>query len=56
MDFKMFCERSMYRHYAKKDPKTGRVEVTQLDYVDKLWATVRDFRSPSPLSPDLSPA
>ncbi|KAG9087920.1 hypothetical protein FRC06_002306, partial [Ceratobasidium sp. 370] len=42
MDFKLFCERSMYRHYAKKDPKTGKVEVTQLDYVDKLWATIYD--------------
>ncbi|KAF8610402.1 hypothetical protein BDV93DRAFT_517527 [Ceratobasidium sp. AG-I] len=41
-DFKLFCERSMYRHYAKKNPKTGKVEVTQLDYVDKLWATIYD--------------
>ncbi|QRV86487.1 hypothetical protein RhiJN_14505 [Ceratobasidium sp. AG-Ba] len=42
VDFTMFCERSMYRHYAKKDPKTGKLEVTQLDYVDKLWATIYD--------------
>ncbi|KAG8729541.1 hypothetical protein FRC12_020897, partial [Ceratobasidium sp. 428] len=41
-DFKVFCERSMYRHHAIKDPKTGKVEVTQLDYVDKLWATIYD--------------
>ncbi|CAE7202335.1 unnamed protein product [Rhizoctonia solani] len=41
-DFKMFCERSMYRHYAKKDPKTGKVKSTELDYVDKLWATIYD--------------
>ncbi|CEL52141.1 hypothetical protein RSOLAG1IB_00679 [Rhizoctonia solani AG-1 IB] len=41
-DFRMFCERSMYRHYAKKDPKTGKVEVTELDYVDKLWASIYD--------------
>ncbi|KAG8762892.1 hypothetical protein FRC11_007295 [Ceratobasidium sp. 423] len=41
-DFKMFCERSMYRHYAKKDPKTGKVKPTELDYVDKLWATIYD--------------
>ncbi|CAE6509536.1 unnamed protein product [Rhizoctonia solani] len=41
-DFKLFCERSMYRHYAKKDPKTGKVTTTELDYVDKLWATIYD--------------
>ncbi|CAE6459086.1 unnamed protein product [Rhizoctonia solani] len=41
-DFRMFCERSMYRHYAKKDPKTGKVKATELDYVDKLWATIYD--------------
>ncbi|GAB1517359.1 hypothetical protein RhiTH_000405 [Rhizoctonia solani] len=31
-----------YRHYAKKDPKTGKVEATELDYVDKLWASIYD--------------
>ncbi|CAE6520126.1 unnamed protein product [Rhizoctonia solani] len=41
-DFRMFCERSMYRHYAKKDPKTGKIKPTELDYVDKLWATIYD--------------
>ncbi|KAF8710595.1 hypothetical protein RHS03_02284, partial [Rhizoctonia solani] len=41
-DFRIFCERSMYRHYAKKDPKTGKVEATELDYVDKLWASIYD--------------
>ncbi|CAE6403061.1 unnamed protein product [Rhizoctonia solani] len=41
-DFRMFCERSMYRHYATKDPKTGKVKATELDYVDRLWATIYD--------------
>ncbi|KAJ1310114.1 hypothetical protein OPQ81_006861 [Rhizoctonia solani] len=41
-DFRMFCERSMYRHYATKDPKTGKVKATELNYVDKLWATIYD--------------
>ncbi|CAE6393229.1 unnamed protein product [Rhizoctonia solani] len=31
-----------YRHYAKKDPKTGKVKATELDYVDKLWASIYD--------------